>query len=98
MNIVYLQELHGWGVRKFLVFQIPPLGCYPTLAKSGRPKTGCDEGVNTLVSIYNKKLARELKRLRSTLKGSTFVVAKSYNLIYDMVKNPAHYGEALIYI
>eukprot|EP00257_Ricinus_communis_P021901 XP_015581480.1 GDSL esterase/lipase 7 [Ricinus communis] len=89
----YLKELYQLGARKFVVFELPPLGCFPGIAKELRARNECDEKLNSYLKIFNAKYAKVVDDLRS-LQGSTFVFAKTFNLTYDIVQNPTHYGIA----
>lgn len=82
------------GARKFIVFEIAPLGCLPYILDKVRPKTRCAENINRMVSIYNEFLAVELQKMKSTLEGSNFVTGKTYMLTYDMIKRSSRYGKS----
>ncbi|XP_010654133.2 GDSL esterase/lipase 7 [Vitis vinifera] len=88
----HLKELYYLGARKFVVFEIAAIGCFPAILNKVKPKTRCVEDTNKLVSIFNKKLANELNLLSTILEGSTFTKAESYRLTYNMLKHPARYG------
>ncbi|PSS07709.1 GDSL esterase/lipase [Actinidia chinensis var. chinensis] len=90
----HLQDLYKVGARKFVVFEIAPLGCLPDFIDKTKPSTLCNEKINGFVSIFNKNLGVKLNKLKSMLDGSTFVTAKAYQLIYDIVHNPLHHGFA----
>ena len=85
-----LQELYELGARKFLVFEIVPLGCYPVVLKVIKPNTRCADEANNLALIFNQKLEHKVKVLSSTHKDATFTIAKTYNLIIDLVEKPLH--------
>lgn len=87
-----LQELYDLGARKIIVFELAPIGCYPKVVQSVKPKTKCADEVNNIVSIFNSLLDAKVKELGYTLNGTTFVVAKTYQLIYHMIQNPSVYG------
>ncbi|KAL6963819.1 hypothetical protein U1Q18_034824 [Sarracenia purpurea var. burkii] len=86
------QDLYRVGARKFVVFEISPLGCLPDLIDKTKPPTSCNEQINGLVSIFNSYLGAKTNELTSTLNGSTFITAKTYQLVYDIVHNPLHHG------
>ncbi|XP_058227438.1 GDSL esterase/lipase 7-like [Rhododendron vialii] len=88
----HLQELYNLGARKFVVFEVAPLGCLPDVLDKTKPSTLCDEHINGLVSVFNTNLGVKLNKLKSVLNGSTFVTAKSYRLIHDIIYNPLHHG------
>ncbi|XP_058228248.1 GDSL esterase/lipase 7-like [Rhododendron vialii] len=88
----HLQELYNLGARKFVVFEIAPLGCLPDVIDKTKPSTICDEQINGLVSIFNTKLGVKLNELKSILNGPTFVTAKSYRFIHNIIHAPLHHG------
>ena len=75
-----------------VVFEIPPIGCYPIVLENVKSNTRCAENVNNMVSIFNDKLQQKVKELSSTSKDSTIILARTYDLVYDMVNNSSAYG------
>lgn len=51
-----LKELYNLGARKFVVFQISWVGCYPELVEKFNLKDKCAENVNDMVKLFNKKM------------------------------------------
>ncbi|XP_058183546.1 GDSL esterase/lipase 7-like [Rhododendron vialii] len=88
----HLEDLYNLGARKMLIFEIGPLGCLPYIINKFNPRDRCFEDANKLASIFNEKLETKLKELSGKLKGSTFVTAKTFHLIKDIVENPFDYG------
>ncbi|KAI8543762.1 hypothetical protein RHMOL_Rhmol08G0243300 [Rhododendron molle] len=86
------KELYNLGARKFVVFEFAPLSCLPDIVDKTKPSTLCDEQINGLVSVFNTNLGAKLSKLKSVLNGSSFVTAKSYRLIHDIIYNPLHHG------
>lgn len=69
------------GARNFVVFEIGAIGCLPVMLKTPQPmppKTRCLDQVNSLVSIYNAKLAAKLNELGSFLKRLKVCSCKSF--------------------
>nr|POE66855.1 hypothetical protein CFP56_52697 [Quercus suber] len=69
------------GARNFVVFEIGAIGCLPVMLNTPQPmppNTRFLDQVNSLVSIYNAKLAAKLNELGSFLKCSKFVLAKAF--------------------
>lgn len=74
---------------KFVVIEVAPLGCLPDVLDKIKPSTTlCDEQINGLVSVFDTNLGVKLNQLKSVLNGSTFLTAKSYRLIHDIIHNP----------
>ncbi|KAI3861580.1 hypothetical protein MKW98_000532 [Papaver atlanticum] len=89
-----LTNLYNSGARKFVVFDIGPIGCLPAIVMlvNPNPRTQCIEEVNDLVKIFNMGLTNLLQELTSTLKGSTFIRVDYYKETYDPNQNPFKYG------
>ncbi|XP_043693826.1 GDSL esterase/lipase 7-like isoform X1 [Telopea speciosissima] len=87
-----LQDIYNLGARKFLVFNIGPIGCTPALVYSQNITSGCAENLNQLVSLYNEGLPNMLQELTASLNGSTFVLGEFYQASYDLNQNPYKYG------
>ncbi|XP_039068844.1 GDSL esterase/lipase At1g71691-like [Hibiscus syriacus] len=87
-----LEEIYELGARKFLVNNVPPMGCWPANLNIHKPKTSCVEDINQRLSYYNGVLPNMLKNLEASLKGSTFVVCDLYRLFGYVFSQPAAYG------
>ena len=85
--------MYRLGGRNFVVFEIGPIGCLPTVAlENAGTKTQCVEKPNDLVSIFNAKLASNINQLTSSLQHSTLVLVKTFNLVHGLVENPSRNG------
>ncbi|KAL9243750.1 hypothetical protein vseg_017601 [Gypsophila vaccaria] len=87
-----LQKLYSLGARKFVVFELGPIGCIPSIVRREKPNGKCDENKNKIVSIFNEKLGLMMNSLSSTLQDSHFVIGHAHWLGYDAIINPANYG------
>ncbi|KAL5543998.1 hypothetical protein UlMin_007782 [Ulmus minor] len=90
---VQLEAIFNMGARKFVVFDIEPMGCLPAqVQKFKQQNSKCVGDYNIMVSTYNAKLPNKLQELQSKLQGSTFVLAKHYNFMLNLVQKPACFG------
>lgn len=88
-----MQYLYKLGARKFVVHDVKALGCIPFNVAHYKPRNSkCVDYINTIVRIYNEKLALKLRELQGTLGGSTFVLGKYYDFTFRLVQNPSLYG------
>ncbi|XP_048128990.1 GDSL esterase/lipase 7-like [Rhodamnia argentea] len=88
----HLERLYDVGARKFVVNEIGPIGCIPSVAKQSNHDGICDGGPNLLVSYFNEMLQPMLDNMTSSLAGSMFVLGRGNGLGYDAVTNPSKYG------
>lgn len=94
MNCSLLQDLHGLGLRKFLLGALGPLGCIPNQLATGLVPPGqCRVEVNEIVSMFNDRLKSLVKQLNSDHPGSIFVYGNSYGAFSDMINSPNPYGK-----
>lgn len=89
-----MQELYNLGARKMVLFELGPIGCFPLVRKKDEQNTRCLQELNTMLTVFNAKLYYKLTDIASSLVGTTFIIAQTFKLIYDMVENPIKYGKA----
>ncbi|CAI7803781.1 unnamed protein product [Closterium sp. NIES-54] len=91
----YVGGLYSRGARRFLLFEIPPLGCLPLWRQALQPaeKQGeCVSEINAYAHEHNKQLAVAIAGLQKTLKGSNILLAKTYSFLENAVADPASVG------
>jgi phospholipase/lecithinase/hemolysin len=88
-----MQVLYSLGARKMVLFELGPIGCYPLVGKRGEQNGKCLQELNTILAAFNAKLYYKLTDIASSFEGTTFIVAQTFKLIYDMVENPSKYGK-----
>ncbi|KAI3965201.1 hypothetical protein MKX01_027692 [Papaver californicum] len=90
----YLVRLYSLGARKFVVFNLGPIGCIPGIVSSVTPKpiTPCIESVNNLTNIFNSEIPNMTQELTTTLEGSKFVFGDIFQKSYEQNQSPLKYG------
>ncbi|XP_050226886.1 GDSL esterase/lipase 7-like [Mercurialis annua] len=86
------KRVYKLGGRKFITFELGPLGCIPAIAKTIPHKGKCMEETNQMISLFNKNLAVAIQKLTVSLPGSQFVYGRINALSYDLITNPSKYG------
>ncbi|KAL3525812.1 hypothetical protein ACH5RR_014184 [Cinchona calisaya] len=89
---IQLQRIYQLGARKFVVFEIGPIGCIPSITRNIKHVGQCVENINQLALQFNDQLSTMLKNLTSKLPDSEFILGRVYGLAYDAIKNPTTYG------
>uniref|UniRef100_A0A0C9QRB1 TSA: Wollemia nobilis Ref_Wollemi_Transcript_12965_857 transcribed RNA sequence n=1 Tax=Wollemia nobilis TaxID=56998 RepID=A0A0C9QRB1_9CONI len=87
-------RLYRSGARKFLVFDIPPLGCTPNIKLKGYniAKGGCLEVANQLVVAYNTAFNSLVDHLNQKLEGVTIIRLNTYNYLRNILEHGEAYG------
>ncbi|XP_026440958.1 GDSL esterase/lipase 7-like [Papaver somniferum] len=90
----HLMSIYKSGARKFVVFELGPVGCTPAFVFSATPKptTPCVESMNSVVKIFNSGVTKMTKELTATLKGSTFIYADVFKKSHQENLHPNRYG------
>lgn len=89
-----LQVLYGQGARRFLVAEVPALGCLPfaSAALGGPPGGKCNPQVNAVAAAHNAALGPALAQLQQALPGSHFVFAKFFDFMVKCAEEPTLQG------
>ncbi|KAL6135467.1 hypothetical protein ACLB2K_067695 [Fragaria x ananassa] len=88
----HFERLYNLGARKTVMFEIGPLGCIPSIAKTEKHDGDCVQGTNQLASIFNERLRVTLADLTFTFQGSLFVLGRANGIGYDAITSPLKYG------
>ncbi|KAH7420692.1 hypothetical protein KP509_13G017400 [Ceratopteris richardii] len=88
-----LTRLYDNGGRKFIIVNLPAIGCIPYQRSLQVGKHGiCAARANELASDFNVLLKQMLNRLNRQLTGATFLYADAYSIMNDVVNNYQNYG------
>ncbi|XP_043725904.1 GDSL esterase/lipase 7-like [Telopea speciosissima] len=71
----HLKNIYNLGARKFLVYNLSPIGCIPAMVQLRNVTHGCADDINDIAAPYNVGFPGMLEELRNSLPGSTFVQA-----------------------
>lgn len=88
-----LELIYNLGGRKFVVVNVPIIGCTPYL-RSLNVKGGgkCSSEANQLAIDFNARLKGMLDELNAALSGATFLYADAYGLTAEITSNYKAYG------
>ncbi|KAG6544786.1 hypothetical protein Mapa_013812 [Marchantia paleacea] len=84
-----LTALHGEGANKFVLASLTPIGCVPSQVLANGT---CNESLNQIARLYNKKLSAFQNRITIKLLGSVVVVANFYDTLNVLIKNGGLFG------
>ncbi|XP_024385964.1 GDSL esterase/lipase At1g71250 [Physcomitrium patens] len=83
-----LTTIYNLGARKFVVFNVGPLGCIPSRLALGSIDGSCVAADNELVVSFNTALKPLTLELTRTLPESIFLYGNSYDAVYDLILDP----------
>ncbi|XP_017256069.2 GDSL esterase/lipase At1g29670 [Daucus carota subsp. sativus] len=89
-----LKKLYSLGARKFVLMSLYPLGCSPgTISASPRPQSmGCNKFLNLAAYMFNTNLRLLINDCKTEMPGSDLVIVNAYNIVRDIIRNPALEG------
>lgn len=94
-----VEELYNQGARTVMVFNLPPLGCYPvflaSLASSNLSNydsRGCLATLNEVIQSTNVLIKAGVQALGKKYPGATFIYVDMYTLLDGVLSNPSAYG------
>ncbi|KAK3140026.1 hypothetical protein QOZ80_5AG0394360 [Eleusine coracana subsp. coracana] len=89
--INHINELYRLGARKLALLDILPVGCIPS-QRAITTNGGCDADGNALSRAFNALLRTEMAGTVASMPGLEYSVASLYNVLSDMIANPALAG------
>ncbi|CAN4114456.1 unnamed protein product [Withania somnifera] len=90
-----LKEIYKKGGRKFVIFSLIPLGCFPgarafTLQQN---KSGdCINELNELLKIHSLALPKRMEQLQEELTGFKYTLFDLYKVIDQRINHPSKFG------
>ncbi|KAI4370187.1 hypothetical protein MLD38_018561 [Melastoma candidum] len=84
---INIKRIHGLGIEKVAVTNLPPLGCLPGLTGFTSPRK-CVDFINPFVETHNRLLAGAVAVLNNETRTSTFAVANLYDSFTSALGNP----------
>ncbi|GKU87996.1 hypothetical protein SLEP1_g2312 [Rubroshorea leprosula] len=93
-----IKELYGLGGRAFLVLNLAPVGCYPSLlAGQSRNSSdldgfGCLVFYNKAVVDYNEMLKEALTQTRVALPNASLIYVDTHAVLLDLFQHPKSHG------
>lgn len=93
MALFFLQQLYDLGARKFVVFSVQAMGCYPVVREAMQASNGsCVEAINEAALLCNFHLKSLARSSNDQMPGSKMVFVDSYKIIRDIIDNPVDNG------
>lgn len=80
-------------MRKFIISNMGPIGCAPSILSSKSQTGECVAEVNGYALRFNAALKPMLQSLQAELPGSVFLYANAYGVVKAIVDNPLKYGK-----
>ncbi|KAG4958355.1 hypothetical protein JHK87_034988 [Glycine soja] len=92
-NFIY--KLYGLGARKISLGGLPPMGCLP-LERTTNFVGGneCVSNYNNIALEFNDNLSKLTTKLKKDLPGIRLVFSNPYDILLQIIKRPAQYGES----
>ncbi|WOL02146.1 GDSL esterase/lipase [Canna indica] len=93
-----IKEIHDLGGRRFMVFNLAPIGCYPSFLTELPHNTsdldvyGCMISYNDAVVEYNKLLNDTLENMRNMLPDAHIIYVDTHSVKLDLFRHPKNHG------
>ena len=92
-HFLKLQTAYGLGMRKFIISNIGPIGCAPSVLSSKSKGGECVQEVNNYAIGFNAALKPMLNELQSQLPKSVFLYTNAFDVVKAIIDNPVQYGK-----
>ncbi|KAF9615764.1 hypothetical protein IFM89_026230 [Coptis chinensis] len=87
-----IAKLYSLGARKFVLISVYPLGCIPFVKTTFAVSQGCLDPLNQAALLFNSRMKSLVDDLKPNLPGSNLVCINTYQIIMDIIKDPATKG------
>lgn len=87
-----LKTAYGLGMRKFIISNMGPIGCAPSVLSTRSQNGECIQEVNGYAITFNAALKPMLESLQAELPGSVFLNANAFDVVKSILDNPLKYG------
>ncbi|KAL0910873.1 hypothetical protein M5K25_018969 [Dendrobium thyrsiflorum] len=93
-----IKELYNNGGRTFMVFNLAPIGCFPSFLtvlphdESDLDEYGCMISYNNAVLEYNQLLKENLQQIRSELQNASVIYVDTNSVKLELFQHPEKYG------
>ncbi|KAI9102918.1 hypothetical protein K1719_023357 [Acacia pycnantha] len=90
-----IQEIYDEGGRKFGLFNVGPLSCFPILrmVKNGSSLHECqEEEASEIARLHRRALPKMLQKLQKELEGFKYALTDYYGALIEVMNYPSKYG------
>ncbi|PKU84142.1 GDSL esterase/lipase At4g01130-like isoform X1 [Dendrobium catenatum] len=93
-----IKELYNNGGRTFMVFNLAPLGCFPSTLtllphnESDLDEYGCLISYNNAILDYNQLLKETLQQTQSELQNASVIYVDTHSVKLEVFQHPKKYG------
>ncbi|WMV34831.1 hypothetical protein MTR67_028216 [Solanum verrucosum] len=91
-----LKGVYKEGGRKFVMLNLGPLGCVPSVRalnlQKGVTNGSCMEEVTNIAKMFNSALPKMLKHLEKQLPGFKYTIFNTFKVLAESIDNPTKFG------
>lgn len=91
-----LKGIYKEGGRKFVMLNLGPLGCIPSIRifnlQKGVTNGSCMEEATNMAKMFNSALPKMLKQLEMQLPGFKYTIFNFFKVLAESIDNPTKYG------
>ncbi|KAG9137353.1 hypothetical protein Leryth_026925 [Lithospermum erythrorhizon] len=93
-----IKELHGLGIRTFIVLNLSPIGCYPLYISrlphgaSDIDQYGCMVNYKNAVDEFNNMLKESLNQTGQDLGDAKVIYVNTHDVLTELFQHPKNHG------